>query len=101
MQTYRTTVSPNSMCGPKFREEMEQSAQATGEGWKASVGSVEDADAFFSAWLPDAATRHWVITEFVASPQPIQTFRQAVRLSDFRTLMEQMQPPSAHQEASA
>jgi pimeloyl-ACP methyl ester carboxylesterase len=47
---------------PEDRVAREQSAQATGDGWKASIGSVEDADTFFSAWLPDAATRHWVIT---------------------------------------
>ena len=45
-------------------------------------GSVEEADAFFGAWLPDAAIRHWVVTRLVASPQPIKTFSQAVRLSN-------------------
>ena len=70
------------VAGPDFRAEMEQSAQATGNGWKASVGSVEDADAFFRAWLPDVATRQWVVTRLVASPQPIKTFSQAVRLSN-------------------
>ena len=70
------------VAGPDFRSEMEQSAQATGDGWKASAGSFEEAEAFFGAWLPDAATRHWVVTRLVASPQPIKTFRQAVSLSN-------------------
>jgi pimeloyl-ACP methyl ester carboxylesterase len=70
------------VAGPDFRAEMEQSAQATGDGWRASVGSIEDADTFFRAWLPDAATRHWVVTRLVASPQPIKTFSQSVHLSN-------------------
>jgi pimeloyl-ACP methyl ester carboxylesterase len=72
----RDGESEFDVSGPEFRAEMEQAAQTMGNGWKASVGTVEDTDAFFKTWLPDEAVRHWFVAKLVTSPQPIETFRQ-------------------------
>jgi hypothetical protein len=56
----RDGESDFDVSGPEFREEMERSAQSSGEGWKASIGDAEAIEAFISAWLPDLETRRWV-----------------------------------------
>lgn len=76
----RDGESEFDLAGPEFRDEMEQSARLSGEGWKASPGA--EIEAFFDAWLPDAETRRWFAAKVGSSPQPIQTFRQPVRLSN-------------------
>jgi pimeloyl-ACP methyl ester carboxylesterase len=76
----RDGESEFSISGPEFRDEMEQSAQSSGEGWKASIGNAEAIDAFFGPWLPDAETRRWFAAKIASNGQPIETFRQPVRL---------------------
>lgn len=68
--------------GPEFRAEMEQSARAAGDGWRASLGTLEETEAFLGAWQPDPAARRWFCANLVSSPQPIRTFSQPVRLSN-------------------
>ena len=70
------------VAGAEFREEMEQSARLSGEGWKTTLGSVQEVEAFFRAWIPDPAARQWFATKLASSAQPIETFRQSVRLSN-------------------
>lgn len=70
------------IAGPEFQAEMEESARATGEGWKASLGCAADIDAFFAGWLPDPERRGWFVSKIASSPQPIKTFSQPVRLSN-------------------
>jgi pimeloyl-ACP methyl ester carboxylesterase len=78
----RDGESEFDVAGPVFRDEMERSAQTRGEGWKASLGEPEEIDAFFSAWLPDAGTRRWLVDKVASNAQPIDTFRQPLRLSN-------------------
>lgn len=78
----RDGESEFDVAGAEFREEMEHSARTSGEGWRASMGEAEDIDAFFGDWLPETQTRQWVVSKVASSPQPIETFRQAVRLSN-------------------
>jgi pimeloyl-ACP methyl ester carboxylesterase len=78
----RDGQSEFDVVGPEFRDEMEQSARLSGEGWKASIGDAEAFEAFFGAWLPDAETRRWCAAKLASSGQPIETFRQPVRLSN-------------------
>lgn len=61
---------------------MEQRAQETGEGWKASVGSAAEIEPFFAAWIPDAERRRWLVSKMTSHAQPIETFRQPIRLSN-------------------
>jgi pimeloyl-ACP methyl ester carboxylesterase len=68
--------------GPEFRAEMEQSALASGDGWKTSLGGAADIEAFISAWLPDPETRRWVAAKLASNGQPIRTFSQPVRLAN-------------------
>jgi pimeloyl-ACP methyl ester carboxylesterase len=70
------------VAGPEFRNEMEQSAQSSVEGWKASIGDADAIEAFFSTWLPDVETRRWCAAKLASNGQPIETFRQPVRLSN-------------------
>ena len=78
----RDGESDFDVCGPEFREEMERSAQSSGEGWKASIGDAEAIEAFFSAWLPDLETRRSFAAKLASSGQPIETFRQPIRVSN-------------------
>jgi hypothetical protein len=78
----RDGESEFDVTGPEFRDEMEQSAQSSGEGWKASIGDAEAIDAFFGPWLPDLETRRWFAAKLASNPQPIETFRQPIRLSN-------------------
>lgn len=59
---------------------MEQSANRSGDGWKTSLGTAEEIEAFFGAWIPDTRARQWFVTKLAATPQPIKTFSQPVRL---------------------
>jgi pimeloyl-ACP methyl ester carboxylesterase len=68
--------------GPEFRDAMEQSAQSSGEGWKASIGDAEAIEAFFGGWLADLETRRWCAAKLASNGQPIETFRQQIRLSN-------------------
>jgi pimeloyl-ACP methyl ester carboxylesterase len=61
---------------------IEQSARDTGDGWKAFAGSAADIEAFFGAWIPDAEKKSWVVAKMASIPQPIDTFRQPIRLSN-------------------
>jgi hypothetical protein len=61
---------------------MEESARSSGEGWQTSLGDAEAIEAFFSTWLPDAETRRWFAAKLASNGQPIETFRQPVRLSN-------------------
>lgn len=70
------------LSGPEFRDEMEQSARSTGEGWKASLGDADAIEAFFGGWLPEPETRRWFAAKLASNGQPIETFRQPVRLSN-------------------
>jgi pimeloyl-ACP methyl ester carboxylesterase len=78
----RDGESEFDVAGPEFRDEMEHIARTRGEGWKTWLGEPEEIDAFFSAWLPDAETRRWLVDRVASTPQPIETFRQPVRLSN-------------------
>ncbi|HEY7913517.1 MAG TPA: alpha/beta hydrolase [Blastocatellia bacterium] len=78
----RDGESEFDVAGPEFRQEMEHIARTRGEGWKASLGEPEQIDAFFSAWLPDAETRRWLVDKVASNAQPIETFRQPIRLSN-------------------
>jgi pimeloyl-ACP methyl ester carboxylesterase len=70
------------VCGPEFREEMERSAQSSGGGWKASIGDAEALESFFRAWLPDVEMTRWFAAKLASNGQPIETFRQPIRLSN-------------------
>ena len=78
----REGESEFDVAGPEFRAEMEQSARLTGEGWKTSLGTAEEIDAFLGGWIPDAAARHWFVTKLASIPQPIKTFSQPIRLQN-------------------
>jgi pimeloyl-ACP methyl ester carboxylesterase len=78
----RDGESEFDVSGPEFRSEMEHSARSSGEGWKASLGDADTISAFFSAWLPDVGTRSWCAAKVASNGQPIETFRQPVRLSN-------------------
>ena len=78
----RDGESDFDVCGPGFREEMERSAQSSGGGWKASIGDAEAIAAFFRAWLPDVEMTRWLAAKLASNGQPIETFRQPIRLSN-------------------
>jgi len=78
----RDGQSEFDVCGPEFRDEMEQSARSFGDGWKASFGDAAAVEVFFGPWLPDVETRRWFAAKVASSGQPIETFRQPVRLSN-------------------
>ena len=78
----RDGESDFDVSGPEFREEMERSAQSSGGGWKASIGDAEAIEAFFSTWLPDVEARRWFAAKLASNGQPIETFRQPIRLSN-------------------
>jgi pimeloyl-ACP methyl ester carboxylesterase len=78
----RDGESEFDVSGPEFRDEMEQSARTFGAGWKASFGDAEAFETFFGPWLPDVETRRWCAAKLASNGQPIETFRQPVRLSN-------------------
>jgi pimeloyl-ACP methyl ester carboxylesterase len=78
----RDGESDFDVCGPEFRDEMERSAQLFGGGWKASLGDAEAIEAFFKAWLPDIEMTRWLAAKLASSGQPIETFRQPIRLAN-------------------
>ena len=78
----RDGESEFDVAGPEFREQMEESARTSGEGWRASLGKAEEIEMFFSAWLPDDQIRRWCVAKVASNGQPIETFRQPVRLSN-------------------
>ena len=78
----RDGESEFDVAGQDFRSEMEQSAQRSGDGWKTSLGSAEEIEAFFRGWIPDTGARQWFVTKLAATPQPIKTFSQAIRLGN-------------------
>jgi hypothetical protein len=78
----RDGESEFDVAGPEFRAEMERSALQYGEGWKTSLGSAADIEAFLTGWIPDVAARRWFVTKLAASPQPIKTFSQPIRLAN-------------------
>jgi hypothetical protein len=77
----RDGESEFDVSGPEFRDEMEQSARRSGGGWKASFGDAAAFEAFFGPWLPDVETRRWCAAKLASNGQPIETFRQPIRLS--------------------
>jgi pimeloyl-ACP methyl ester carboxylesterase len=68
--------------GPEFREMMETSAQKNGDGWLASFGDTETLFQDEREWIPNDELRRWYVEKVAASPQPIETYRQPVRLSN-------------------
>ena len=78
----RDGESDFDVSGQEFREEMERSAKLSGEGWRASMGDTEAIAAFFRPWLPDPEMNRWVAGKLASSGQPIETFRQPVRLAN-------------------
>jgi hypothetical protein len=78
----RDGESDFDVSGREFREEMERNAQSSGGGWKASIGDAEAIEAFFRAWLPDVEMRRWFAAKLASNGQPIETFRQPIRLSN-------------------
>lgn len=78
----RDGESEFDVAGPEFRSEMEQSANRSGDGWKTSLGTAEEIEAFLGAWIPDTSARQWFVTKLAATPQPIKTFSQPVRLGN-------------------
>jgi pimeloyl-ACP methyl ester carboxylesterase len=78
----RDGESEFDVAGSEFRDEMEESAQSSGDGWKASLGDAEAIEAFFRPMLPDTETLRWFAAKLAANGQPIETFRQAVRISN-------------------
>ena len=78
----RDGESEFDVSGKEFRDEMERSAQSSGEGWKASLGDAAAIAAVFGPWLPDVETRRWFSAKLASSGQPIETFRQPIRLAN-------------------
>jgi pimeloyl-ACP methyl ester carboxylesterase len=76
----RDGESEFDVAGPEFRDAMEQSAQSSGDGWSASLGDAEEIAAFFGPMLPDADALRSFAAKLAANRQPIETFRQAVRI---------------------
>ena len=61
---------------------MEQQTRKKGDGWKAFAGSASEIEPFFTAWIPNAEVRRWLVAKMASTTQPINTFRQAIRLSN-------------------
>ncbi len=78
----RDGESEFDISGAEFRDEMERNAKAFGDGWKASLGNEDTYEAFISQWLPDERTRRWCAAKFASNGQPIETFRQPIRLTN-------------------
>ncbi len=76
----RDGESEFDVAGPEFKDAMEQSAQSSGDGWSASLGDAEEIAAFFGPMLPDADALRSFAAKLAANRQPIETFRQAVRI---------------------
>lgn len=76
----RDGESEFDVAGPEFRDEMESSARASADGRSASMGDAEAIAGFFGPMLRDADTMRWVAAKLAASGQPIETFRQPVRI---------------------
>lgn len=74
----RDGESDFDLCGPKCRAETEEGARTSGDGWRVSLSSADEA--LLRGWIPDDATRQWFISKLVSSPQPIKTFSQPLRL---------------------
>lgn len=68
--------------GETFRKQMEDSALATGDGWLASFGTPEVLNEDEKLWMPDDELRQWYVAKMAASPQPIETYRQRISLSN-------------------
>jgi len=68
------------LLGPETREAMEENARTSGDGWSASVGDAEACAGFLGQTLRDADTTRWVAEKLAAGGQPIETFRQPVRI---------------------
>lgn len=68
--------------GEDFRNEMEARARVLGDGWLASFGSVEELYEGEREWVTDDHLRRWYVEKLAASPQPIETFRQRIRLDN-------------------
>ncbi|GGA51328.1 esterase [Nitratireductor aestuarii] len=70
------------IAGEDFRRHMQASAERDGDGWRASFGSRESLDAEERLWIPDAKLRGWYLDRLVASPQPVETYRQPIHLTN-------------------
>lgn len=68
--------------GPEFKKEIESSAQLNGNGWLASFGSADELFEMERDWIQDEELRRWYVSKVAASPQPIETYRQPIRLSN-------------------
>ncbi|MBE1206265.1 hypothetical protein IHE39_18395 [Aminobacter carboxidus] len=66
--------------GQDFRNEMEAWACSHGKGWLTSFGSADEMDEGERGWIADDHLRRWYVEKLAASPQPIETFRQPIRL---------------------
>lgn len=73
--------------GQDFRNEMEAWAHSHGEGWRTSFGSADEMDEGERPWISDDLLRRWYVEKLAASPQPIETFRQPVRLLNSEACM--------------
>jgi pimeloyl-ACP methyl ester carboxylesterase len=60
---------------------MEQRARESGDGWKVFAGTADEIEPFFEAWIPDHEKRQRVVAKMASNAQPINTFRQPIRLS--------------------
>jgi pimeloyl-ACP methyl ester carboxylesterase len=70
------------VAGMDFRIEMEQSASRSGDGWRTSLGTAEEIEAFLGGWIPNVDARQWFVRKLAATPQPIKTFSQPIRLGN-------------------
>jgi hypothetical protein len=78
----RDGESEFDVAGAESRSEMEQCASRSGDGWRTSLGTAEEIEAFLGGWIPDAGARQWFVTKLAATPQPIKTFSQPIRLGN-------------------
>lgn len=78
----RDGESEFDLMGPEFRDEMEESARTSGDGWSASVGDEAAWLGFLAGMHPEADTLRWFASKLAASGQPIATFRQPVRIGN-------------------
>lgn len=63
-----------------FRNEMKTWAHTHGDGWLTSFGSADEMDEGEHQWVSDDRLRRWYVEKLAASPQPIDPFRQRIRL---------------------
>ena len=78
----RDGESEFDVAGPELRDAMEESARTSGDGWSASLGDEAAITELFGPMLPDAETMRWFARKVAGQGQPIETFRQPVRIAN-------------------